>query len=99
MIEKGKFPIPDGLRVVIIWPDVIKFKKPMMGMTELESWYEFHLENNEWNMEQTYASSLAILPYIEKESKLLNNDYSRIFMSGFSGGGMISFYVIFLHLQ
>ena len=45
------------------------------------------------NYKQLEESSNRIKNIINEEAKLLNNDYSKIFVSGFSQGSFLSFYI------
>jgi predicted esterase len=52
---------------------------------------EIHEDSIDFN--QLEASSNLIIKIIREEAKLLNNDYSKIFLCGFSQGACLSFHI------
>lgn len=70
-----------------------------MGKHEAESWYSFSIENFEWDFLQGLDSIEYVTNIIKEEAKLLDNDYTRIFVGGFSGGGVVLLLSIFLTLE
>ncbi|CDW83503.1 phospholipase carboxylesterase family protein [Stylonychia lemnae] len=100
LIERGKFRVPQGIRIVLLWPVKVKYTYPQSnGDMEGFSWYDFSLESKFMNFEQSKKSALIINDHIKEELKLLNNDYKKLILSGFSGGNITNFYVLFDLIQ
>ena len=85
--------------MVILWPESIKFTKPLKGFTDIVSWFDWDGEAYNLNDEQVNNSSIFVMKFIEKEVQLLDNDYKRLFFGGFSAGAIVYFSILLLHLQ
>jgi predicted esterase len=42
---------------------------------------------------------LILKKFIEREVKELNNDYSKVFVGGWSGGGVITLHTAIIHIK
>ena len=60
----------------------------------MNSWFDIKrfpiLDENCYNYEDVKTMSKSIIEFIKEEAKLLNNDFSKIYLGGFSQGGCLS---------
>ncbi|CDW79322.1 phospholipase carboxylesterase family protein [Stylonychia lemnae] len=65
----------------------------------MHAWYDFSMETFLMNHDHARASAAVINKHIADEIKILNNDYTKLILGGFSGGGITNFYVLFEQIQ
>lgn len=77
----------------------MKLSKPTMGMQEMENWYDFSLEDFTFNHFQHMDSVQYGLKIVEEEVKLLDGQYNKVFLGGFSGGGLMMHHITFIFMR
>ena len=67
--------------------------KPTTSWFNISPKYGKEIKEDSIDLNQLEISSNRIKKIIKEEAELLNNDYSKIFLSGFSQGACVSFHV------
>eukprot|EP00347_Sterkiella_histriomuscorum_P009288 403341782 len=99
LIDSGRFRVPQGVRIVLMWPVFIEFPVPYQGVKGLRAWYDFDLNKYTMNRKDALQSADYVMQVIQNELTLIDNDYKRLFLCGFSGGGIINYYIYFRLLK
>ena len=90
-------PIPSNFKIIMPCAPVQKadFNKgnPTTSWFNISTKYGGVIYEDTINYHQLEESANMIKKIINDEVKLLNNDYSKIFVSGFSQGAFLSFYI------
>jgi predicted esterase len=90
-------PIPSNFKVIMPCAPVqsadFNQGRPTTSWFNISTKYGGVIYEDTINYKQLEESSNRIKEIINKEAELLNNDYSRIFVSGFSQGSFLSYYV------
>ena len=90
-------PIPSNFKVVMPCAPVqnadFNQGKPTNSWFNISTKYGGVIYEDTIDYKQLEQSSNRIKNIINEEAKLLNNDYSKIFVSGFSQGSFLSFYI------
>ena len=90
-------PIPSNFKIVMPCAPVqnadFNQGKPTNSWFNISTKYGGVIYEDTINYKQLEESSNRIKAIINEEAKLLNNDYSKIFVSGFSQGSFLSYYI------
>ena len=90
-------PIPSNFKIIMPCAPVqnadFNKGKPTTSWFNISTKYEGVIYEDTINYKQLEESSNRIKAIINEEAKLLNNDFSRIFVSGFSQGSFLSYYI------
>ena len=90
-------PIPSNFKVILPCAPVqdadFNQGRPTTSWFNISAKYRGVIYEDTINYQQLEESSNKIKKIIKDEVKLLNNDYSKIFLSGFSQGSFLSFYI------
>ena len=90
-------PIPSNFKIIMPCAPVqnADFNKgrPTTSWFNINTKYGGTIYEDTINYKQLEDSANRIKNIINEEAKLLNDDYSRIFVSGFSQGSFLSFYI------
>jgi phospholipase/carboxylesterase len=87
-------PLPDKIKVVLLTADTCPVT--INGGMMMPSWYDIKsLDRHENSVEESdvLKNGERIKKVIEKEAKILNGDYKKIIVGGFSQGGCMAFHV------
>ena len=87
--------IPNDVKVIILNPPVKPFT--LSDNKSITNWFDvykpgFH-DKNYYNFADVALSSNRIINIIKTEAKKLNNDFSKIFIGGFSQGACMALYM------
>ena len=87
--------IPNDVKVIILNPPVKPFT--LSDNKSITNWFDvykpgFH-DKNYYNFADVALSSNRIIKIIKTEAKKLNNDFSKIFIGGFSQGACMALYM------
>lgn len=92
------FPLPD-FKIVLL--NAEKIPVTINGGAVMPSWYDIldltKRDESSISKKDVIESSKKILKFVEEEAKDLNNDYSKIFLGGFSQGACMSLYTGLSH--
>ena len=95
--DKYNGPLPDSFKIILPCAPVqnadFNQGRPTTSWFNISAKYGGVIYEDTINYQQLEESSNKIKKIIKDEVKLLNNDYSKIFLSGFSQGSFLSFYV------
>ena len=90
-------PIPPNFKIIMPCAPVqnadFNQGRPTTSWFNISTKYGGVIYEDTINYKQLEESSNRIKNIINEEAKLLNNDYSKIFVSGFSQGSYLSFYI------
>lgn len=93
--KQAEGPIPHKTKVILLAAPTVKVEE--MGGIESTSWFPLSLfTGDEKGMDEINNVFNRLTKIIEDEAKLLNGQYNKIFIGGFSQGACISFHVGFL---
>ena len=86
---------PNDVKVIILSPPVKPFT--LSNNQPITNWFDvskpgFH-DKSDYNFDDAITSSNRIIKIIKSEAKKLNNDYSKIYIGGFSQGACMSLYL------
>lgn len=91
----GDIALPHDIKIVLLNAEV----KPVTinGGMKMPSWYDiksFDPKNHKNSVDEldVAASFKRVMTYVDEEVVGLNNDYSKVFIGGFSQGGCMSLY-------
>ena len=87
--------IPNNVKVILLSPPVKPFT--LSENKSITNWFDvykqgFH-DTSYYNFEDAATSSNRIIKIIKNEAKKLNNDYSKIYIGGFSQGACMALYM------
>ena len=90
-------PVPANFKIIMPCAPVqnadFNQGRPTTSWFNISAKYGGVIYEDTINYKQLEESSNRIKNIIKEEAKLLNNDFSRIFVSGFSQGAYLSFYI------
>ena len=86
---------PNDTKVIILSPPVKPFT--LSNNKSITNWFDvyksgFH-NKEDYNFEDAITSSNRIIKIIKNEAKKLKNDYSKIYIGGFSQGACMALYI------
>ena len=87
--------IPNNVKVILLSPPVKPFT--LSENKSITNWFDvykqgFH-DTSYYNFEDAATSSNRIIKIIKNEAKKLKNDYSKIYIGGFSQGACMALYM------
>jgi len=87
---------PKDYKIVLLNAEVTPVT--LNGGMKMPSWYDIYslehrLEGENVSKDDVVNSSKRIMSFVEQEVKLVGNDYSKIYLAGFSQGGCMSLYL------
>jgi len=95
--DKPNGPIPDSFKIILPCAPVQKADfnrgQPTTSWFNISAKYGGMILEDTIDYRQLDESANRIKNIIHEEAKLLNGDYSRIFVSGFSQGACLSFHI------
>ena len=95
--DNADSPIPPNFKIIMPCAPVqnadFNKGKPTTSWFNISTKYSGTIYEDTINYNQLEESANRIKKIINEEAKLLNDDYSRIFVSGFSQGSFLSFYI------
>ena len=87
--------IPNDVRVVLLSPPVKPFT--LSENKSITNWFDVYKpgfqETSYYNFDDVAISSNRIIKIIKNEAKKLKNDYSKIYIGGFSQGACMALYM------
>ena len=90
-------PLPSNFKIIMPCAPVqnadFNQGRPTTSWFNISAKYGGVIYEDTINYKQLEESANRIKNIINEEAKLLNNDYSKIFVSGFSQGSFLSFYI------
>ncbi len=90
-------PIPSNFKITMPCASVqnadFNQGRPTTSWFNISTKYGGVIYEDTINYKQLEESSIRIKAIINEEAKLLNNDFSKIFVSGFSQGSFLSYYI------
>lgn len=92
-------PVPLKTKIILLASPIISVT--CFNNQTVNSWFnikKFPIEENNYEMMDIIKNTLWIKKIINQEIKLLNNDYKKILLGGFSQGAMMALFISF-HLD
>ena len=87
--------IPDDTKVLLLNPPVKPFT--LSNNQSITNWFDVYKagfkDQADYNFEDAITSSNRIIKIIKNEAKKLKNDYSKIYIGGFSQGACMALYL------
>ena len=87
--------VPNDIKVIILCPPVKPFT--LSNNKSITNWFDVYKpgfkDENYYNFSDAVTSSNRIIKIIKNESKKLNNDFSKIYIGGFSQGACMALYM------
>ena len=87
--------VPNDIKVIILCPPIKPFT--LYKNKSITNWFDVYKpgfkEENYYNFSDAQTSSNRIIKIIKNEAKKLNDDYSKIFIGGFSQGACMALYI------
>ena len=98
-IFKGLFSsdaiIPNDMKVILLSPPVKPFT--LSDNQSITNWFDVYkpgfIEESYYNFEDVKTSSNRVIKIIKNEARKLKNDFSKIYIGGFSQGACMSLYL------
>ena len=87
--------VQNDIKVIILCPPVKPFT--LSNNKSITNWFDVYKpgfkDENYYNFSDAVTSSNRIIKIIKNESKKLNNDFSKIYIGGFSQGACMALYM------